>query len=331
MDHYCEVCGQALRPGRPPTPEAADVARVAAAVQERRPARASAAPPPENGATRRQDELTRGPSRLRDHVEVFMPGMAGISDRGVQRSRNEDAVALGWLPELEAAILVVCDGVSSSESAALASHVAAETALASLTRTLPLGESKLEQSMSVAVADAQDAVCAIPHNAGGAKDPPSTTLVAAVIRDGHVTLGWVGDSRAYFVGAAGAWQLSQDDTWAAEEVALGRLTEHEAATDPRSHFLTRWLGYDPDEQPGASVRTFEIEWPGHVLLCSDGLWNYLPNTDRLTEMMMEIPEDASPEIVARSLTNFARESGGHDNITVVVAQVSGTRPGGDPW
>jgi serine/threonine protein phosphatase PrpC len=140
-----------------------------------------------------------------------------------------------------------------------------------------------------------------------------------------VTVGWVGDSRAYFVGPAGTWQLSSDDTWAAEQVAMGHLSERDAARDPRGRFLTRWLGSDQDVDLAPSVRTFEVEWPGFVLLCTDGLWNYLDTADTLGEMVMGLGENAAPLTVARALTNFARDAGGHDNITVAVAVPNGRR------
>jgi serine/threonine protein phosphatase PrpC len=320
-DHYCEVCGQAIRPGQQAragddlddttSPAVPDIAltRNGSAIQVLRP---------------------RGSSRARDHVEVSLPVAGGVSDRGVVRARNEDAVAVGWVEAQRAAILIVCDGVSSSESAARAAQVATDATLASLTAALEAGELVLQPAMNEAVAAAQEAVAAIPHRPGAAKDPPSSTLVAAVVTDDQVTLGWLGDSRAYFVGAAGTWQLSQDDTWAAEQVAQGRLSESEAASDPRGHFLTRWLGEDRESREAPSVRTFDVEWPGFVVLCSDGLWNYLPSADRLGELLLELPEETDPVTMARSLTNFARDAGGRDNITVAVALVGGARSGGAP-
>jgi serine/threonine protein phosphatase PrpC len=117
---------------------------------------------------------------------------------------------------------------------------------------------------------------------------------------------------------SGTWQLSSDDTWAADQVALGNLSAQEAALDPRGRFLTRWLGNDQGDQSAPSVRTFEIEPPGLVLLCSDGLWDYLDTADALGEMVIGLGQDATPVAVARTLVNFARGAGGHDNITVAV-------------
>ena len=76
------------------------------------------------------------------------------------------------------------------------------------------------------------------------------------------------------------------------------------------------------------MRTFDVDWPGFVVLCSDGLWNYLPSAGRLGELLLELPEDAEPVTMARSLTSFARDAGGRDNITVAVALVGGARSGG---
>ena len=314
-DQYCEVCGQAVRPSPPALwHQSLDVGAAHAA---------AGGVVSSSVGSRSQDWETRGPSRTRDHVELSLPGIAGVSDRGLERSRNEDAVRLGRVAHPETAILVVCDGVSSSQAAARASQAGADAALASLMVTLEGGERDLEKAMNEAVAAAREAVSTIPYLASAAKDPPSSTFVAALISDGHITVGWVGDSRAYFVGPAGTWQLSWDDTWAADQVAMGSLSEREAASDPRGRFLTRWLGDDQEDESGPSVRTFEIEWPGFVVLCSDGLWNYVAVADRLGEMVMELGEDATPITIARSLTNFARGAGGHDNITVAVAAITG--------
>ncbi len=95
--------------------------------------------------------------------------------------------------------------------------------------------------------------------------------------------GWVGDSRAYWLGppggAAQSSLLTTDHSWAVEIVALGELDEAAAAADPRAHAITRWLGADASDAP--SVVELRPAEPGLLLLCSDGLWNYLPDADAL--------------------------------------------------
>jgi serine/threonine protein phosphatase PrpC len=314
-DRFCEVCGHAIHPAPQPVP---DVTLLPLASHE-------AAPAGHNGDGTRTDLRTRRAPRAQDHVEVSLLGVAAVSDRGLERVRNEDAVGVVRVEDAEASILVVCDGVASSEGGAVAARAAAGAAVTSLKQTLRAHPSDLEKGMNEAVAAAQAAVAAIPHEKLGAKDAPSSTLVAAVVEEGAVTIGWVGDSRAYFVGPAGTWQLSRDDTWASDQVALGLLSEVDAASDPRGGFLTRWLGADEGVSV-PSVRTFEVEWPGLVLLCSDGLWNYLPGADRLGEMVLRLGENAEPLAVARSLIEFARGAGGHDNITVALATVRAPQP-----
>jgi serine/threonine protein phosphatase PrpC len=299
-DRFCEVCGQELL----------------------------ASVPDLNGGApdgRSEEDATRGVRRARDRVEMWYPGVAGVSDRGLQRSRNEDAIAVLRLDEHDSTVLVVCDGVSTSHQAHVASQVAADTVLASLVASVEDGAIDLEESMREAVVRAQTAVAAIPYRAG-AKDPPSSTLVAAVVRGDWATVGWVGDSRAYLVCPSGTWQLSRDDTWVAEQVALGLLSESDAAGDPNGHVLTRWLGEDGRDGQAASVLSFRVEEAGHLVLCSDGLWNYLPTESALAEAVAELDE-TTPLGLATELTELARQAGGHDNITVAVAAVD-TVPGG---
>ncbi len=294
-DRFCEVCGQELLP----SVHVLDGAEPGARVPE--------------------DDPTRGVRRGRDHVEMWFPGVAGVSDRGHLRARNEDAIGVIGLDDYGAAVLVVCDGVSTSHQAHVASQVAADTTLASLVAAVESGESDLEAAMREAVVRAQAAVSAIPYKSG-TKDPPSSTLVAAVVKADCVTVGWVGDSRAYLVCPSGTWQLSQDDTWVADQVAQGLLSADQAAGDPNGHVLTRWLGEDWRDSQAPSVVSFQIEESGHLVLCSDGLWNYLPTETDLGAAVAGL-EDATPLSVAVELTELARRGGGHDNITVAVAAV----------
>jgi serine/threonine protein phosphatase PrpC len=255
-----------------------------------------------------------------DRSEAAFADLAAVSDPGLKRLRNEDAMALARLDEEGVRILIVCDGVSTSGEPAAASRAAAQAALAYLVAAVRFRYPEPEAAMREAVTAAQAAVCAIPFRRPGQEELPATTLVAALVRDGAATIGWVGDSRAYFVSDADAWRLSRDDTWAMEQVELGLMPEEEAMADPRAHALTRWLG-DQEGELEPSVCTFQIPASGCLLLCSDGLWNYAPTAGRMRELVMQFPGDATAMDVARGLTEFARSSGGADNITVAVAFV----------
>ena len=273
--------------------------------------------PPSGGAAR---VATRGRVIERDRVEVSFPDLAGVSDRGLRRHSNEDAMALARVDGQGTRILVVCDGVATSTQPASASQAAARAALAYLADAVQSGQPDLVLAMRWAVATAHRVVCEVSDRIGASDDPPASTLVAALLKDGEATVGWIGDSRAYFFDANRGRQLTRDDSWATEQVQLGLMSEAEATADPRAHGLTAWLGGDQRPPPEPSVVTVEVPAPGCLVLCTDGLWNYAPTVGRLHELMLRFPAD-DPLEVARELTDFARSSGGEDNITVVVGFV----------
>jgi serine/threonine protein phosphatase PrpC len=256
----------------------------------------------------------------RDHVEVDLGWAAGVTDRGRRHPRNEDDFHLGLAgPEADRGVVaVVCDGVSSSVRAEDASQVAVEAAATTLTSVVAGPGSLVDASVHAAAA-ATRAVAALTWTPTGHLGSPACTLVSAACRDGEVAVGWVGDSRAYWIGAGpdGIRQLTVDDSWAEAQVESGRMTETEAEADPRSHAITRWIGADAPEVD-AQVVTLTPAGPGWLLLCSDGLWNYTPTARELADLLAHQPQPATPIELARWLTDFACTSGGHDNITVVV-------------
>jgi serine/threonine protein phosphatase PrpC len=243
----------------------------------------------------------------RDHVEIEAGGAAGVSDRGLRHARNEDALALAAVGGGIAA--VVCDGVSTSPLPQEASQTAADTGLAALAERLAAGDDP-EEATRRALARAADAVAAL---AASPADAPACTYVSAYAARGSITVGWVGDSRAYWLARAGSRRLTGDDSWAAEMVRRGVLNEDEAAVHPNAHALVAWLGADAGAI-APHVTTFTPDGPGTLLLCSDGLWNYHPDATRLAELMPA----GDPLSAARHLVQLALDSGGRDNVTVVV-------------
>ncbi|MCC5579022.1 protein serine/threonine phosphatase 2C family protein [Microtetraspora sp. AC03309] len=225
-----------------------------------------------------------------DHVEIELEVAAGVSDRGLRHSRNEDAMALTAAGTI--AVGVVCDGVSTSPRPEEASRTAADTAVAALAKQLREGTDP-ETATREAVRLAAEAVLALAEQG---EDAPACTYVSAVAGGCQVTVGWVGDSRAYWLGSgSGSEVLTGDDA------------------TPGTHMLTAWLGADAGEVV-PHVRTFTPDGPGVVLLCSDGLWNYYPEPSALAAVAL----NATPRAAAQRLVRLALEAGGHDNITVVV-------------
>lgn len=265
--------------------------------------------------------------RERDHMEQESGPIAAVSDRGLRHHRNEDAFALGRtaLPDGSPALAaVVCDGVSSATRPDDASLAASRAASESLLAALPRGTHP-QQAMHdaiVAAAQAVDALAGEPASAGrhsAHQNAPACTFVGAVVASGLLVVGWVGDSRAYWIpvdrGAPPA-RLTEDDSWAAQMVSAGLMSEAEAYADERAHAITGWLGADAYELEPHTA-SFKPDRPGVVVVCTDGLWNY---AETAREMAEAVPLDADvrPLHSARVLVGHALDGGGHDNVTVAV-------------
>ena len=137
------------------------------------------------------------------------------------------------------------------------------------------------------------------QRAHGASDAPASTVVCALWDGSAVTVGWVGDSRAYWIARGASTCLTVDDSWAQSQLDAG-ATAQLVQADPRAHVVTRWLGRDaPDAPPG--VASFVPAESGRVVVCSDGLWQYMPSASRLAELVHEVADEASSIDVARAL------------------------------
>jgi len=305
-DRFCEECGAPLTTDAIPNPQTGCV-RCGATAE---------AIDPEGFCT---ECGFRAEARVNDHIEVIIqPYLAGVSDRGLRHYRNEDFLTCAQVLGKNTYVLVVCDGVSSSQSPDKASQSAAQSACQVLTTTLENGQiASPVATMKTAVAAALRSVCAIPYTKSGEEDPPSTTLVAALVQDQMVTIGWLGDSRAYWISPNGSRQLTQDDSWLNDIVSSGQMTAAEARTSDKAHAITRWLGEDAIADAEPSIVNFPIPGSGHLLLCTDGLWNYAPDPGQIADLVHQ-GSDTNAISISRRLVEFARNSGGHDNITVAL-------------
>ncbi|MBV9205559.1 MAG: protein phosphatase 2C domain-containing protein, partial [Actinobacteria bacterium] len=132
----------------------------------------------------------------RDHVELNLGLLAGVTDRGLRHRRNEDAMALAATdtPAGPAAIAVVCDGVSSSPRPDDASLAGAQAAVRMLLAAVRRGDDPGEASLA-AIRQAHEAVAIL----GSASQAPSATYISAIVGPDGVTVCWLGDSRAYWL------------------------------------------------------------------------------------------------------------------------------------
>ncbi|MEU9453887.1 PP2C family serine/threonine-protein phosphatase [Streptomyces sp. NPDC048277] len=265
--------------------------------------------------------------RERDHMEQESGPVAAVSDRGLRHHRNEDAFTVGHtaLPDGTPAVLaVVCDGVSSATRPDEASMAASRAAGEALLAALPQGTHP-QAALHEAIVAASQAVNALAEEPPSAREhtphqnAPACTIVGSIVTSGLLVVGWVGDSRAYWVPvdrAAPAVRLTEDDSWAAQMVAAGLMSEAEAYADERAHAITGWLGADAYELEPHTA-SFKPDRPGVVVVCTDGLWNYAESAEEMSEV---VPADAAlrPLHAARVLVGHALDGGGHDNVTVAL-------------
>ncbi len=264
----------------------------------------------------------------RDHMEQDLGQVAGVSDRGLRHSRNEDAMhfAVADTDDGPVAVAIVSDGVSSAPRPDEASWMAVNTGIVLLAEGAQRGEDPAEVSKTAVKAAGQAL-----NGLAGPGGAPAATYLSAIVSRRQVTVCWVGDSRAYWLAAnapvsagphdtvditGGSRRVTRDDSLAEEIVAAGLASMDEAMASPQAHVITRWLGADlPDPEP--HVERFTPSGPGVLLLCSDGLWNYRPEAAELAAMAMP-GALTRPLDAAADLAKFALDSGGLDNITVVL-------------
>jgi protein phosphatase len=230
---------------------------------------------------------------------------AARSDRGLIRDGNQDSVFAG--PRL----LAVADGMGGMAAGDVASNVVI-AAMAPLDEDVP-GDAMvdtLRSAVETANQQLRDAVDANP-----ALEGMGTTLTAMLFSGSKFGMVHVGDSRAYLLRDGEFVQVTKDDTYVQMLVDEGRISAEEASSHPQRSLLTRALdGRDID--PEYSVRQ---ALPGdRYMICSDGLSGVV-SAETIAQTMGDYKD---PAHCVDRLVQLALRSGGPDNVTVIVADVT---------
>ena len=223
-----------------------------------------------------------------------------ITDTGRQREANEDSYFA------RAPLFAVADGMGGAQAGEVASGLAVETL-----GEMPPDDGNVEEELTEAIVQANRRI----HDKSQddrALSGMGTTLTAAFVHDGKVTLGHVGDSRAYRYRDGELAQLTDDHSLVAELERHGKLTAAEARVHPQRSMILRALGI------GAEVEVDTYCFIGEVgdvfLLCSDGLSGLVHDA-----VIAEVLKDCDTlEAAAEKLIELANLSGGPDNITTVL-------------
>lgn len=230
---------------------------------------------------------------------------AGVSDTGRRRMRNEDALVL------RPPLFAVADGMGGARAGEIAARLAAGALEeASTTET---GEKAVASFIEEANRRIWERSLADPATTG-----MGTTVTAALVDAAGetVTIGHVGDSRAYRLRGAALAQLSTDHSLVAELVQSGVLTPEEAERHPQRSAITRALGTEPAVE--VEVQTLAGEIGDLFLLCSDGL-SVMLGDDEIAAAIEGAERD--PQAAGEALVAAANAHGGEDNITVVLFEL----------
>ena len=235
------------------------------------------------------------------------------TDIGLVRATNQDVAIAQELPGGRS-LLVVADGVGGLPGGEVASRTAVDTLTEAL-RTA--GDEAPDAALRLAFAAANDAVRAGQE---GGLARMSTTLVAAVVREGTAWVANIGDSRAYLVADGEARQVTLDHSWVEEGIRSGELAPDDPLVALNRHVITRAIGLDAN----AEVDVFgplDVPRGGVLLLCTDGLHGVLD-------------DQAIAAVVAASEGNYARDlvdvvlaAGAPDNVAVAVLAAPASEPG----
>jgi PPM family protein phosphatase len=237
-------------------------------------------------------------------VTVRIAEQAWKTDVGRQRSVNEDDLVA------RPPFFAVADGMGGAKAGEVASSMATEAFEGESDSGEP-AETQLSRILREANRRIHDlAVTDESHRGMG------TTLTAAKVHDDQVSLGHVGDSRAYLLRDGELEQLTRDHSLVAELERSGQISPEAAEHHPQRSIITRALGPEPDVE----VDTYTVTGrDGDVfLLCSDGLTSMISPGD-LSSILRGA---ASLDEAAEALVRAANQSGGKDNITVVLFRLA---------
>ena len=249
--------------------------------------------------------------------------VACASHIGLRHETNQDAAALGIDGSGHHIVLVVADGVSSTEGAEECARVASHTARDYLTATmdqgLPINDDDTVTLFERTFQKAHEAVVS------GSGPIGACTLAAAVATHDRIVVGNIGDTRTYWFPDDGdPVRLSIDDSMAQAQMDLG-LSREEAERGIGAHAITKWIGASATDV-APRVMAYQPQQSGWLLVCSDGLWNHVPDAGDFARLMADPVSKAhtddhghaSPAGVADGLIAYANNCGGHDNITVAL-------------
>ncbi len=225
------------------------------------------------------------------------------TDIGLVRGHNEDSFLV------QPPLFAVCDGMGGHAAGEVASSIAVQT----IGAQAPIHADDILLGAAVEAANA-----AVIEGAATGKGKPGMGCTAScvLIENNKMAIAHVGDSRIYLLHHGTLVRLTHDHSYVEELVDAGEITADEARVHPSRSIITRALGSDPDMY--ADHFTLDVSIGDRLIVCSDGLSSMVEDS----EIEAIAVSSVTPQSAADNLTSAALSAGGHDNITVIVVDVS---------
>lgn len=248
------------------------------------------------------------------------PGIeaASLTDVGLQRDNNEDSF-LYWEPDSAAdfrrkgRLAVVADGIGGYEGGQEASRLAVDTVRHIYDRDFT---DDPQPTLLAAFQAAHDSIqrYAMEHPQFHGM---GTTCTALAIIDHQLWFAHVGDSRLYLVRPDSLVRLTRDHSYVGRLVENGIVRSEDAESHPQRHILTAALGSGRELTPHVPEQPIALSDGDTLVLCTDGLWSVVGESD-----LARLTRTNSPTDACLKLVRLALERGGPDNVTVIVLRVS---------
>jgi PPM family protein phosphatase len=248
------------------------------------------------------------------------------SDIGMVRSNNQDSlfamfsstVSVEGQPDF--GLFVVADGMGGhhdgERASAIAVRIIAKHVIDNFYRSL-VGAASPDADRPIISEVLGEAFQKANETVSGEIPEGGTTVTAAALLGDLLYVAHVGDSRAYLINADGIEQITRDHSLVQRLIELDQLTPEEAAAHPQRNVLYRAIGQS--ENLEVDVLTHRLPSGARLLMCSDGLWNQVPEAN----LLQIVQSTRSPQEACDHLITLANDRGGPDNITVVLVQVPG--------
>lgn len=247
----------------------------------------------------------------------------GKTDVGRRRAANQDNFVIRKYAA-DVILAVVCDGMGGANGGNIASALAAEAFISRIDafekdnfEFFGISSEQINEVLIEAVDAANEAVF-VRASENKELEGMGTTLVGVLVTGEHAFAANVGDSRLYRASADSVEQISHDHSYVQYLVDLGKLTPEEAKTSRNRNLITRAVGTEKNVL--TDLFEFDINHGDMLLLCSDGLTNYVEPSEIL-EAAAGLKKDGDIQKTAEYFVNTANERGGSDNITAVLLSV----------